>query len=321
MRGKLLEDINIENYRKLKNFQLKGMRKINLITGANNIGKTSLLEALSFATLTQPDAVVVNLFQILNRRDPEKPLREKKEPLKSFIGSIKKNYHFFSIKSNLTDIEFKNADSIDYLFRVKVGKVNKMYEKIAELDFDELDMGHFVFIVDCGGSVIKLKDWYKSVQTSEEEELINQNIRFFDSNIEKFKIIDDEPSIKIKDRSEYLPISELGDGLKRFIFMLTAFYKVKNGGYVFIDELENGIWYKNYPLIWKNLINLSKKFDVQVFITTHSKELIQAFSKVVEEKDFSDFSLIEMLNDGKHIYFNRDSLQMELDNDFEVRGW
>jgi len=317
---KLLE---IENYRRLQSFKFDGFRRINLITGANNIGKTSLLEAISFATLDNPDSVILNLFQILQKRDPEIPIRHKEEPISSFIGDIRKRYKFFEINSNLTNISFRSSNSIEYLFEVKVNKKNKKYTKIVNpYILPEIDTKHYVFIVDLGGSIITLKEWYKFVQTNEDEEFINENIKLFDSNVEKFKIINDEPSVKMKSLNDYIPISELGEGLKRFIFILLAFYKVKDekNSIVLIDEVENGIWYKNYELIWKNIIYLSKKFNVQVFATTHSKELIESFVKVIEKEKFDDMSFIELLEDG-YMHFNKDTLKLELENDFEVRGW
>ncbi|WP_457562087.1 AAA family ATPase [Caminibacter pacificus] len=317
---KLLE---IENYRRLQSFKFDGFKRINLITGANNIGKTSLLEAISFATLENPDSVVLNLFQILQRRDPELPIRHKNEPVDSFIRDIKKRYKFFKIKSNLTKIVFESSDSIEYLFEVKVNdKVRKYIQIVNPYMLPDVDTKHYVFIVDAGGSIIKLKELYKYVQANEDEEFIDENIRLFDKNIEKFKIINDEPSVKIKNLNDYIPISELGEGLKRFIFILLAFYKVKDkkNSLVLIDEIENGIWYKNYELVWKNIIYLSKKFDVQVFATTHSKELIESFVKVIEKENFEDMSFIELLQDG-YMHFDKDTLKLEIENDFEVRGW
>jgi len=122
---------------------------------------------------------------------------------------------------------------------------------------------------------------------------------------------------------DYIPISELGDGLKRFIFMLLAFYKVGENGYIFIDEIENGIWYKNYDLLWKNLFYLSNLFNTQLFITTHSKELIQSFLRVSKKEDFDDLALIELVKKEDkidYLMFNQDTLELELENDFEVRG-
>ena len=41
----MLENFNVEEYRGFKKLEVKGLRRVNLIVGRNNSGKTSLLEA------------------------------------------------------------------------------------------------------------------------------------------------------------------------------------------------------------------------------------------------------------------------------------
>jgi AAA15 family ATPase/GTPase len=313
----MLDFIKIKKYKRFENLEIKNLKKINLITGANNIGKTSLLEVLSFSILKDSDSIVINLHNLIKRRDPEISLRNN-----NFIEYIRTNYHYFEFESNISKVAFKSPDSIEYLFEVYIENRVKKYNELIKVDISEIKENNFAFIVDNKGSVIVLKEWYKFVQKREDEELINENIKKFDFNIEKFKIIGNEPSVKLKNR-QYIPISELGEGLKRFIFMLIAFYKVGKGGYIFIDEIENGIWYKNYNLLWENIFYLSKIFDVQLFITTHSKELIQSFLKVSKKysEEVSLIELIEKNNKVDFIMFDKNTLEIELDNNFEVRGW
>ncbi|WP_456480747.1 AAA family ATPase [Nautilia sp.] len=326
----MLKYIQVKHYRRLKDFHLNGLNRINIITGPNDIGKTSVLESCSFAVLNSPNSFLLNLFNILGRRDPEIPLRNLQNgniemPQVSIIKKIRERYNSFSIRSNISEINFINAkDEIDKLFEVDLNGNKKIYRNLIDPNLlDEIDLDNTVFIVDCGGSVIKLKEWYGRVQTNEDEDFINTNIKKFDPNIEKFKIIHNEPAVKIKGKKEYIPITELGEGLKRFIFFMLAFYKVKKKGYVFIDELENGIWYKNYDLMWENIIYLSNKFDVQVFITTHSKEIIESCVRVCDKVDFDELCLVELFEKNKkvdYMLFNKMTLKLELDNSFEVRG-
>jgi AAA15 family ATPase/GTPase len=315
----MLKNIKIKKYKRFNDLEIKNLKRINLITGANNIGKTSLLEALSFSILKDPDSIVINLHNLIKTRDPEISLRNN-----NFIEYIRTNYNYFEFESNISKIVFKSPDSIEYLFEVYIENRVKKYNELIKVDIFKIkENNNFVFIVDNKGSVIVLKEWYRFIQEREDEELINENIKRFDSNIEKFKIIGNEPSVKLKNKQEYIPISELGEGLKRFIFMLIAFYKVGKGGYIFIDEIENGIWYKNYDLLWDNIFYLSEIFDVQLFITTHSKELIQSFLKISKKysEEVSLIELIEKNNKVDFIIFDKNTLEIELDNNFEVRGW
>lgn len=314
----MIEYLKIKKYKCFENFNINEFKQINLITGANDIGKTSLLEAVSFSIFNNPDSVIINLINLIKRRDPELVLRNK-----DIIKYIKENYGFFELKSNITKLSFKSPKTIEYLFKIDINDVSKIYNNLIENDLIFEENNNMVFIVDNGGSVIILKRWYELVQKQEDEDFINENIQKFDNNIEKFKIIGEEPSVKLRNKKNYIPVNELGEGLKRFIFMLIAFYKVGKNGYIFIDEMENGIWYKNYDLLWKNIFYLTKIFNTQLFITTHSKELISSFLKVSKEEKFENLSLIELLKKGNNVdymMFDKNTLELELENDFEVRG-
>ena len=82
----------------------------------------------------------------------------------------------------------------------------------------------------------------------------------------------------------------MGDGVRHLVSIVTSMFATENG-YLFIDEMDNGIHYTMLDELWKNIIFLSKKLNVQVFATTHSKESIESFNRVQES-----------LNDKEAIY-------------------
>jgi AAA15 family ATPase/GTPase len=53
--------------------------------------------------------------------------------------------------------------------------------------------------------------------------------------------------------------------------------------------------------IAKAIIEIVEKEDIQVFITTHDKETIEAFAKASKEVGFKDISSIELYKDEKNI--------------------
>ena len=61
----MLRSLSIENFRAFRQFKMAGLGRINLCVGANNCGKTSILEAISILVAKgRADA----LFQVLSRR-------------------------------------------------------------------------------------------------------------------------------------------------------------------------------------------------------------------------------------------------------------
>ncbi len=63
----MLRDVTIKNYRCFEDFTIDGLSQVNLIVGSNQVGKTSLLEAIYLLVMNEsefPDS----LFYILDQR-------------------------------------------------------------------------------------------------------------------------------------------------------------------------------------------------------------------------------------------------------------
>jgi len=85
-------------------------------------------------------------------------------------------------------------------------------------------------------------------------------------------------------------LSSLGEGINRYIAILCAIWASKDG-YLFIDEIENGIHFTNYEKLWNIIFETSKMANCQIFVTTHSKECIEAFNRanVDDEGSYLEF--------------------------------
>ena len=87
--------------------------------------------------------------------------------------------------------------------------------------------------------------------------------------------------------SRPVPMGFLGDGVGRLLLMALAFQNARNG-MILIDEIENGLHHSALRGVWENLNRLSRRFNVQVFATTHSYECMVAARdafKSAEQKD------------------------------------
>jgi len=58
----MIEKIRIENYKNFKSFEFDGFKRVNLIAGKNNTGKTNLLEAIHFHRHNFNPEVIVGSF-------------------------------------------------------------------------------------------------------------------------------------------------------------------------------------------------------------------------------------------------------------------
>ncbi|EAZ92433.1 AAA family ATPase [Crocosphaera chwakensis] len=102
-----------------------------------------------------------------------------------------------------------------------------------------------------------------------------------DPKIEEIKIFSiRDPVLYLRRENEnFLPISTFGDAINRVTEIMVKILNNKSS-IILIDEIENGIHYTNHRDFWRALFELSKELDVQIFATTHSLEMIQAFRDV-----------------------------------------
>jgi AAA15 family ATPase/GTPase len=71
-------------------------------------------------------------------------------------------------------------------------------------------------------------------------------------------------------------LTQFGEGVQR-IFHISLLFAYARGGVVLIDEFENAIHYTLLKAFTRFVQELAVKFDVQVFISSHSKECVDAF--------------------------------------------
>lgn len=72
------------------------------------------------------------------------------------------------------------------------------------------------------------------------------------------------------------PLSVFGDGLRRAILLATTILSFENGGILFIDEIEAGIHVHAVQRVFSWLARVALERGVQVFVTTHSLEAVDA---------------------------------------------
>lgn len=91
-----------------------------------------------------------------------------------------------------------------------------------------------------------------------------------------------------------MPLSFFGDAMNRIADFILRIVNNKNS-LLLVDEIENGIHYENQEEIWKILFNLCEKYNVQLFATSHSYEMIEAYKNVIIKNHFQEIgSYFEM---------------------------
>ncbi len=122
------------------------------------------------------------------------------------------------------------------------------------------------------------------------EEELNKHLNQFDNNIQSISFnTNNQLKLKVKNIKEKIPLSVFGDGLIKYLYIVSAFM-ADNAKTIYIDEVENGLHFSRMRLLLKNIIdfiNNNKDGNLQVFMTTHSQEFIEILDQVIREKDFA----------------------------------
>ncbi len=119
----------------------------------------------------------------------------------------------------------------------------------------------------------------------------------------------------------FIRSSLMGEGVSRLLSLVLQLFSAQNG-VVLIDEIENGLHHSVMQKVWQKLIDVARKFNTQVFATTHSHECIIAAFKAFEGNKPNDFRLhrLEMINgDIKAITYSPATIRAAIEADLELR--
>lgn len=328
---RMIEALNIENFKLFKQLKIPTLKRVNLIAGKNNVGKTALLEAFRIRLSEADPSVIHNI--IFERGDWEKG-----RALESFSSLFYgKNYRNLLLIGNF---EFTLLDKSDgYLedFRIrKIKKTKPSYPNTGGV-FRVLDNGKKIetnedlignsrdFANFIPASKIDNAKLWSNILLSKKEEMMTEMMQSIIPEVVRVSVKPDtnEPIVRLKDADLPVPLKNFGHGANRFFSIALAFVNSEKK-YLMIDEIENGLHHSVLEEIWENVFKMAKKLDVQVFATTHSEACISAFSYVLQQEEFKSegcYFRISKEKEGvfKPVYYNQEELELALSGNIEIR--
>lgn len=127
------------------------------------------------------------------------------------------------------------------------------------------------------------------------------------------------------DLDKLIPINLMGDGTRKLFTIVTALYNAKNG-ILIIDEVDNGLYYKSMKSLWKSILKMSQEYDIQVFLSTHSVDSLNALNTLLEgempecQSDVKIFTLRKNMHDELKSYdYQFEKFNYLLDREEEIR--
>ncbi len=119
-----------------------------------------------------------------------------------------------------------------------------------------------------------------------------------------------------------VPLGLLGGGLNNFFRFLVNLGHVR-GGWLGIDEIENGIHHSRLRNVFGHLIDNAVSGNTQLMMTTHSNEAVRALAEASREKLFSDVAVVHLRRESSDrvlaTTFRGKDLASAVDLGYEIR--
>ncbi len=316
----------IENFRGFDHLELDDLARINLIAGKNNVGKTSLLEAIFINTGHFN-------YEVLRRKRSNG-----KNPSQLSSASL---FHNLEVKKHLTidsciDGATGREVEISYYENINDLSDDEHFERLtkpflAAIDFDGVELNQWrilkflysdgkkisagfaiellifsmvnidiepfniVFVASSGITFPKVSnaELYSALLlediTANQTRLV-EALRILEPRLDSITILTlgDSNVIHGQIGNQLMPLNAMGEGVERVTEMILAIGKAQNG-ILLIDEIENGLHYSVLEEVWKVIAKAARDFNVQIFATTHSLETIRAAHQAFSESDTYDF--------------------------------
>jgi hypothetical protein len=132
---------------------------------------------------------------------------------------------------------------------------------------------------------------FSNLQRNRNTKIILETLQLVDSSISGLEILyrGYPPLIYAEvGLMQPVPLSSMGDGLNRILSIVLAMSDTQDG-VILIDEIENGLHHSVQEDFWRAIAEAAERFNVQVFATTHSREMAMAAHRAFEARDEYDF--------------------------------
>ncbi len=127
--------------------------------------------------------------------------------------------------------------------------------------------------------------------------------------------------VKLRGQDLPVPLKSLGDGAVR-VFSVALALANSQGGFLVIDEAENGIHHTIQHDFWRMVLRTARENNIQVLATTHSWDCVAGFAQATMDFDEAEGVLIRLESSGdqvRSIEYSADDLKIAAEQGIEVR--
>jgi len=292
----------IGRYRKLQDMEIKNISRVNIFAGGNNKGKTTILESFYLIAHLNDLQAYLDLEKYRGKFLSE---FHSKWVDKNFISTIDIKAVFNNSEAGLhieKETTEENIDRNGYLDTlvsesfVSNTMLNSSIHLFANREPDYRYTRAQILCPSAFTSPYRYNE--KLLHTAHKLAIENRYFdrvidfikQHLDETIEKIDLVNDEGENRFKVTTssidKAIDITKYGEGMQR-VFEIALLLGYCRNGILCIDEIDSAL-HKSLLIKFTEFIQtIAKEFNVQVFLSTHSKECIDAFV----ENEYSDDEL------------------------------
>ena len=352
----MIKNVHIENFRGFESFKMEDLGRITLVSGRNNIGKSTLLEALflmmdhtsndSFMKINGFRGSSISGIQTLweslfYAMDTDRKITIKVVDSDSTLSLVyKKDRDYIPVEGKGVPDEIlaqfrtatKNAYSLLFLFD------KNEYHEEGHFSMNGISSMRQISTCLVGNEIMTLKptqyinsafarmtdnvlDGIGKLELNGEKDLIIRILKELDPSVDDILTlaINGLTQLYLRKEGKLIPLQYAGDGIMKLLNICLAIIERKNG-LLLIDEVETGLHYSMYKKLWSIIDKLSEDSKCQIVATTHSYELISAVKDGIERtSDFSYFRIGQRKNGIGSFRYSYEMLTDALSSEMEVR--
>lgn len=346
--------LSIKNFRAFQTLEIEGLKRVNLFTGRNNSGKTSVLEAVYLLEGEAPAARSRQLFSnrgldaagVIHKLPTEMPwatLFRDLDVANDIQISGRRGNELATVLLTTQPTQHDRSILSFYQIPRKPSQANLlMGRRTAPAGGD----GDYIFVTDDGvhqsiedeqllarssfllagekRSQHELVELFSPLVVNNQVPEVLDVLRIIDPRLRGLSIVlsGGRPVLhaELEGASRQLPIAVVGDGMLRLLDILFAVLQHK-GRAVMIDEIENGFHYSTLPKVWELIHKLAKQYNVQVFAVTHSQECAIAAHEAAKATGYDyRYLRVEQQNGiGRAVAYSPEQMETSIEMNLEVR--
>jgi len=351
----MFKTIRIKHFRGIKDLKIDNLKKINIFVGDNATGKTAVLDAVYIAInpgnpdLPRKTNIWRNLGPITSSfwkslfynfyhkneieieaiKNSNDKIKINIKPLISTTMVVSKENRYNKELEAGSNIN-KSLNGLELSFQIGASKYKSSIEQVQDRlnlnpskNYQETLQGHYFNNITYS-SEINLAEKFDTVNQEIGKEPIIEFLQNFKTGIKDIEL-DRFHKLLVKDTSfgnKRIHLNTYGDGMVRGLHILLDIL-IKKDGVTLIDEIENGLHWSKQEIIWKFIHKIVEERNQQLFITTHSIEMLSHLYKLAKKKNFIDmiklYRLQSVKGDIKIVPYNAKQIEFAITHEEEIR--